>query len=92
LPFGLFYGQLVYFMTIWSIFWSFGIFCPVLVCCTKKNLATLARKGGRGAMEKPIEMERGKKASRRKLARFAEGGGCARRAVKRTSLAPEMKT
>jgi hypothetical protein len=46
--------MLVYVMTIWSILqpleivyghleylWSFGIFFPVLVCCTKKNLATL---------------------------------------------------
>jgi hypothetical protein len=24
------------------IFWLFGIFCPVLVRCSKKNLATLA--------------------------------------------------
>jgi hypothetical protein len=46
--------HLVYFMVIWSILWSFGLLCgrlvyfvvvwnifPVLVCCTKKNLATL---------------------------------------------------
>jgi hypothetical protein len=46
--------MLVYFMAIWSILQPFGIFCffgyilwwfrifpPVLVCCTKKNLATL---------------------------------------------------
>jgi hypothetical protein len=26
---------------IWYIFWSFGLFFPVLVFCTKKNLATL---------------------------------------------------
>jgi hypothetical protein len=39
---------LVSFMDIWSILWTFGIFCgnlvhfsPVLVNCTKKNLATL---------------------------------------------------
>jgi hypothetical protein len=24
----------------WCILWTFGIFFPVLVCCTKKNLAT----------------------------------------------------
>jgi hypothetical protein len=36
-----FYGHLVYFTAIWSILWLFGIFFPVLVCCTKKNLATL---------------------------------------------------
>jgi hypothetical protein len=28
-------------MTIWYIFCSFGTFFPVLVSCTKKNLATL---------------------------------------------------
>jgi hypothetical protein len=49
--------MLVYFMAIWTIQGTFGIFCdhfiyfifigymnvhsPVLVCCTKKNLATL---------------------------------------------------
>jgi hypothetical protein len=33
--FGLFYGYLVYVIVIWYIF-------PVLVCCTGKNLATLA--------------------------------------------------
>jgi hypothetical protein len=39
-PFGLFFcnlvyfGHLVYFMVIWYI-------SPLLVCCTKKNLATL---------------------------------------------------
>jgi hypothetical protein len=25
----------------WYILWTFGIFFPVLVCCNKKNLATL---------------------------------------------------
>jgi hypothetical protein len=43
--------MLEYFMYIWSILrpldiflyilWQFGIFFPVLVCCTEKNLATL---------------------------------------------------
>jgi hypothetical protein len=33
-PFYFFYGHLVYCMVIWYIF-------HVLVCCTKKNLATL---------------------------------------------------
>jgi hypothetical protein len=33
-PFGIFYGYLVYFLVIWYIF-------DVLVCCSKKNLATL---------------------------------------------------
>jgi hypothetical protein len=31
---GIFYYHLVYFIVIWYIF-------PVLVCCAKKNLATL---------------------------------------------------
>jgi hypothetical protein len=29
------------FLAIWYIEWSFGIYFPVLVCCTEKNLATL---------------------------------------------------
>jgi hypothetical protein len=33
-PFGIFCGHLVYFVSIWYIF-------PVLVGCTKKNLAAL---------------------------------------------------
>jgi hypothetical protein len=43
--------MLVYYMAVWSILWLFGIFCDqlvyfmviwyILVCCTKKNLATL---------------------------------------------------
>jgi hypothetical protein len=28
-------------MAIWYILWSFGIYLPVLVFCTKQNLATL---------------------------------------------------
>jgi hypothetical protein len=38
---GTFYEQLVYFTTIWYILWPLDIFFPVLVSCTKKNLATL---------------------------------------------------
>jgi hypothetical protein len=45
---GIFYGLLVYFTAIGNILCPFGIFCshlvyfaPVLVFCTKKNLATL---------------------------------------------------
>jgi hypothetical protein len=30
-------------MAIWYILWSFGIFYPVLVYCTEKNLATLVK-------------------------------------------------
>jgi hypothetical protein len=41
-PIGVFYNHLVYFTTIWYILWC--IF-PVLVCCTKKNLATLVHAG-----------------------------------------------
>jgi hypothetical protein len=53
--FGIFCDHLVNFPSIWYILWPFGIFCghleyfvaiwyisPVLVCWTKKNLATLA--------------------------------------------------
>jgi hypothetical protein len=40
-PFGTFYGYLGYFTTIWYILYSFVTFGPVLVSCTKKNLATL---------------------------------------------------
>jgi hypothetical protein len=39
-PNGLFYGHLVYFVAIWYILWLFDIFFPVLVCRTRKNLAT----------------------------------------------------
>jgi hypothetical protein len=41
LPFGIFYGHLVLFTAIWYILLSFGYIFPVLVCCTKKNLAPL---------------------------------------------------
>jgi hypothetical protein len=41
LPFGIFCGHLIYFVVVWYILWSFGIFLTVLVCCAKKNLATL---------------------------------------------------
>jgi hypothetical protein len=40
-PFCLFYGQMIHFMSIWYILWSFWYIFPVLVCCTEKNLATL---------------------------------------------------
>jgi hypothetical protein len=42
-PFGIFFEHLGYFMTIWHIVCSFVTFFPVLVSCTKKNLATLVR-------------------------------------------------
>jgi hypothetical protein len=51
---GIFYRHAVFFTAIRHILWSFGIFCgdlvyfvviwylfPVLVYCSKKNLATL---------------------------------------------------
>jgi hypothetical protein len=38
---GIFYGHLVHFMDFWYGWWLFGMFFPVLVFCTKKNLATL---------------------------------------------------
>jgi hypothetical protein len=48
-----FNGHLIYFTAMQYISWPFGKFCgnlvyfpPVLVCCTKKNLATLACRSG----------------------------------------------
>jgi hypothetical protein len=38
---GIFYGHFVNFPAIWYIIWPSGIIFTVLVCCTKKNLATL---------------------------------------------------
>jgi hypothetical protein len=38
-PFDILYGHLVYFVV------KFGMFFSVLVCCTKKNLATLTPAG-----------------------------------------------
>jgi hypothetical protein len=40
-PFGIFKGDLGYFVTIRYISYSFGAFFPVLVSSAKKNLATL---------------------------------------------------
>jgi hypothetical protein len=46
---GIFYGHLVYFIAIKNIFGNLVNFMviwhifPILVCCTKKNLATLVR-------------------------------------------------
>jgi hypothetical protein len=37
----IFYCFLVYFVAICNILWPFGIFLPILVCCTSNNLATL---------------------------------------------------
>jgi hypothetical protein len=37
------YSDLVYLMAIYILYFLFiGIFLPVLVCCTKKNLATVS--------------------------------------------------
>jgi hypothetical protein len=44
-PFGILYSHLVYFTAIRYILWLFGIFSPVLVCCSKKNLAALTLTG-----------------------------------------------
>jgi hypothetical protein len=38
---GPFYGLLLYFMNNWYSSWKVGIFSPVLIFSTKKNLATL---------------------------------------------------
>jgi hypothetical protein len=37
---GKFYGILKYCTATWYILWSFCIQFPILVCCTKKHLAT----------------------------------------------------
>jgi hypothetical protein len=42
-PFPTLNGHLVHFIAIWYILGSFGTFSPVLVCCAKKNLATLLK-------------------------------------------------
>jgi hypothetical protein len=41
-PLGVFYRYWKYLMAIWYILSSIGIFVPVLLLCTKKNLATLS--------------------------------------------------
>jgi hypothetical protein len=47
---GINYGHLVYFTATWYTLWTFGtfygylVYLPVLVSCTKKNLATLHRR------------------------------------------------
>jgi hypothetical protein len=40
-PFGQFSGHFAYVMAIWYILHRFSTFLSVLVCCFKKNLATL---------------------------------------------------
>jgi hypothetical protein len=40
-PFGILCGHLVYFASIWYILWTFWYIFPILVCCTKENLAIL---------------------------------------------------
>jgi hypothetical protein len=57
-------------VAIWYIFWSFGLFFPVWVFCTKKNLASLVETEiwlegrfriikTRGERERERERERG---------------------------------
>jgi hypothetical protein len=36
------FGHLIHFMAIWNILWSLWYIFPILVCCSVKNLATLA--------------------------------------------------
>jgi hypothetical protein len=36
MPFGIFYGHLVYFMAIWYILWPFGILFPVWYVVPRK--------------------------------------------------------
>jgi hypothetical protein len=64
-PFGPFYIQRfgIYFVTIWYSLLLFGIFFPVLVCCRKKNLATLdertswQKSGLAGYEQRPFELQ-----------------------------------
>jgi hypothetical protein len=51
-PFGISYGHLVYLTAIWYILLLFGIFFPVLVCCTKE-------KSSNPALSFEIHCERG---------------------------------
>jgi hypothetical protein len=46
-PFDIFYGHLGYLMIIWDIF-------PVLICFTKKNLATLVVGRSRQSIKKSL--------------------------------------
>jgi hypothetical protein len=39
--FGIFCGHFGIFRAIWCILCSFGIYFPILVYCTRKNLATV---------------------------------------------------
>jgi hypothetical protein len=48
-------------VALWYIYCSFGIFFPELVCCTKKNLATLRP----GSVLKGLETERLKMAEKK---------------------------
>jgi hypothetical protein len=56
-PFGISYIDSGYFMTIGYILYSFGTFFPVLVSCTKKNLATLCRRYGKKAKKRLFPTE-----------------------------------
>jgi hypothetical protein len=51
-PFGQFSCHLEYFMALWYILWSFGIFSPVLVHFTTKKSGTLAEKTFEEKMDK----------------------------------------
>jgi hypothetical protein len=46
-PCDLFCGHVINFVAIWCTLWSLGIFFLVLVCCTRKNLATLVGPGSK---------------------------------------------
>jgi hypothetical protein len=48
---GIFYGHLVHFTVFCYILWTFGIFFPILVFCTKKNLATLPESPGENFLD-----------------------------------------
>jgi hypothetical protein len=49
---GILYDHLVYFTANWYFLSPFGTLFPILVCCTKKNLATLSLKPSQKPQEK----------------------------------------
>jgi hypothetical protein len=71
--FGMFHDSVVYFytvrymyfMTVWYILCLFGIcIVPVLVCCTKSNLATLAARRTTGRWDITADRDRKRRAEK----------------------------
>jgi hypothetical protein len=56
LPFGIFYGHLVYFIAFWYSLWPFGMFFAYWYDWTKKNLATLIRTGTISCAQEAIQV------------------------------------